>query len=110
MAGAFCIYIYFHRGLNDAFSWATGYLLEWMLSVDNLFVFHLVFNLYGTPDHLKHKPLFWGIVGAIFFRMLFFVIEEYLLHSLWWMHIVLGIFLIYTGIKTATSDDEDEDP
>jgi len=78
--------------------------------VDNLFVFHLIFNIYGTPSHLKHKPLFWGIVGAIIFRMIFFCIEEVLMHSFTWMHILFGIFLIYTGIKTACTDDEDTDP
>jgi len=109
-AVAFNTYIYFSRGLDDAFQWGTGYLLEWMLSVDNLFVFHLIFNIYGTPSHLKHKPLFWGIVGAIIFRMIFFCIEEVLMHSFTWMHILFGIFLIYTGIKTATTDDDDTDP
>lgn len=109
-AGAFCVYIYFTRGTDDAFLWGTGYLLEWMLSVDNLFVFHLIFNIYGTPSHLKHKPLFWGIVGAIIFRMIFFCIEEVLMHSFTWMHILFGIFLIYTGIKTACTDDDDTDP
>lgn len=109
-AVAFGCYIYFTRGWEDAFNWSTGYLLEWMLSVDNLFVFHLIFNLYATPDRLKHKPLFWGIVGAIIFRMIFFCIEEVLMHSFTFMHIVFGVFLIYTGIKTAMSDDEEEDP
>jgi len=110
LALLFCVYIYFSRGLNDAFEWGVGYTLEWMLSVDNLFVFHLVFKLYGTPDRLKHKPLFYGIVGAVFFRLIFFAVEGALLHALWWMHFVFGIFLIYTGIKSAMSDDEDEDP
>lgn len=110
LAFCFSIYVYFMRGPDDAFHWGVGYLLEWMLSVDNLFVFHLVFKLYGTPDHLKHKPLFYGIVGAVVFRMVFFCLEAALLHSLWWMHFVFGLFLIYTGIKAATTDDDDEDP
>jgi tellurite resistance protein TerC len=110
LAMLFCVYIYFIRGIADAFQWGVGYTLEWMLSVDNLFVFHLVFKLYGTPDHLKHKPLFYGIVGAVVFRMIFFVVEGTLLSHLWWMHFVFGIFLIYTGIKSAMVDDDDEDP
>merc|ERR1719316_1730082 len=109
-AVAFCTYVYFSRGMNPAFNWATGYLLEWMLSVDNLFVFHLIFKLYGTPSHLKHKPLFWGIVGAIIFRMIFFCIGEALMHSVAFMHIVFGLFLVYTGVKAAYADDEDGDP
>mmetsp|Transcript_6361 Transcript_6361/g.15721 ORF Transcript_6361/g.15721 Transcript_6361/m.15721 type:complete len:514 (+) Transcript_6361:86-1627(+) len=107
-AGAFNIYVYFARGPEDAFSWGTGYLLEWMLSVDNLFVFRSIFVAFGTPDEQKHKPLFWGIVGAIIFRMIFFVIEEVLLHSFAFMHYVLGIFLVYTGIKICVMDEDEE--
>ena len=69
-AGAFAVYIYYRNGHNAAFDWSSGYMLEWMLSFDNLFVFHMIFQTYATPDHLKHKPLFWGICGAVFFREL----------------------------------------
>lgn len=109
-AVAFCGYIAYSRGMNAAFQWGTGYVLEWMLSVDNLFVFHMIFKLYATPDYLKHKPLFWGIAGAIVFRMLFFVAAEALMHSVHFMHIIFGLFLVYTGIKTVYSDDEEDDP
>jgi len=110
VAGMFNLYVYYTRGLEDAFSWGTGYLLEWMLSVDNLFVFHRIFTVFKTPDDQKHKPLFYGIIGAIVFRMIFFLIEEILLHHVTWMHIVFGIFLIYTGIKAVSMDDDDESP
>jgi len=103
-------YVFYHRGWNDALAWSTGYLLEWMLSMDCLFFFHIIFKLFGTPDHLKHIPLFWGIVMAIFFRMFFFLIEEVLMHSFYWTHIVFGLFLVYTGIKSATIGDEHFDP
>lgn len=106
----FNVYIYHVRGKYDAIQWGTGYLLEWMLSVDNLFVFHRVFQIFKTPDEQKHKPLFWGIVGAIVFRMAFFCIEELLMHKFSWMHIVFGLFLIYTGIKAGCMDDDDERP
>jgi len=76
--------------------------------VDNLFVFRSVFLAFGTPDDQKHKPLFWGIVGAIIFRMIFFVIEEVLLHSFAFMHFLLGVFLVYTGIKILTMDEDEE--
>jgi len=110
VAGMFNIYVYWTRGLDDAFAWGTGYLLEWMLSVDNLFVFHRIFIVFKTPDEQKHKPLFYGIIGAIVFRMVFFLIEEILLHHVTWMHIVFGIFLIYTGIKAVSMEDDDESP
>merc|ERR1719421_206349 len=109
-AAGFCGYVYWERGMQDATNWMTGYFLEWMLSVDNLFVFHLIFQKFGTPDEQKHKPLFYGIVGAIIFRMIFFCVGEVLLHRIWWMHILFGAFLIYTGVMAVISDDEEEDP
>lgn len=110
VAGMFNVYIFYTRGPADAFSWGTGYLLEWMLSVDNLFVFHRIFILFKTPDEQKHKPLFYGIIGAIVFRMIFFLIEEILLHHVTWMHLVFGLFLIWTGYKAISMDDEDDAP
>jgi len=102
--------IYFHRGTNDAIDWATAYMLEWMLSIDCLFFFHIIFKIFSTPDHLKHKPLFYGICGAIVFRMIFFSIEEVIMHSSIWAHVIFGLFLVYTGIKSATMGDEHFDP
>jgi len=110
VAGMFNVYIFWTRGADDAFSWGTGYLLEWMLSVDNLFVFHRIFIVFKTPDEQKHKPLFYGIIGAIVFRMIFFLIEEILLHHVTWMHLVFGFFLIWTGYKAISMDDEDDSP
>jgi tellurite resistance protein TerC len=81
-----------------------------MLSFDNIFVFHLIFQIYSTPDELKHKPLFWGICGAVFFRLIFLFIGEYMLHSLVFAHILFGGFLIYTGIQSVLADEEDDDP
>jgi len=109
-ACAFCGWVYWYYGPNQAFMWMSGYMLEWMLSFDNLFVFHMIFTIYGTPDHLKHRPLFLGICGAVFFRLIFIFVGEYLMHTMHFMHFIFGGFLVYTGIKTVTGDDEDEDP
>lgn len=109
MACCFCGYIYWSRGSGSAFNWMTGYLLEWMLSFDNLFVFHLIFQSYCTPDFLKHKPLFWGICGAVFFRLIFLFIGEYMMHAMFLAHILFGGFLVYTGMKAALFEDDDED-
>lgn len=108
----FCwgVAVYFHRGTDAAINWATAYMLEWMLSIDCLFFFHIIFKIFSTPDHLKHKPLFYGICGAIVFRMVFFSIEEVIIHSSFWAHMVFGLFLVYTGIKSATMGDEQFDP
>jgi len=110
MAGCFCGYIYWRFGHNQAFNWGSGYLLEWMLSFDNIFVFHLIFQVYGTPDDQKHKPLFWGICGAVFFRLIFLFIGEVMLHSMMFAHILFGGFLVYTGVMSVIADDDDEDP
>jgi len=77
----------------------SGYLLEWMFPFDNLFVFHLIFSVYGTPDRLKHKPLYWGICGAILFRLLFIFIGEFLMHAVFFAHLVFGAFLVFTGSR-----------
>mmetsp|Transcript_48410 Transcript_48410/g.90710 ORF Transcript_48410/g.90710 Transcript_48410/m.90710 type:complete len:441 (-) Transcript_48410:86-1408(-) len=108
-AAAFNGYVYWSRGADAAFDWGTGYLLEWMLSVDNLFVFRSIFLIFHTPSSHKHKPLFWGICGAIVFRMIFFVVGEVMMHAFWATHFFLGFFLIYTGYKILGIDDDDED-
>lgn len=109
-AGAFCGWVAWWYTPSSAYMWWSGYMLEWMLSFDNLFVFHLVFTSYACPDNLKHRPLFFGIIGAVVMRLVFIFIGEYLMHAMGFMHLVFGAFLIYTGIQTVTSDEEDEDP
>jgi tellurite resistance protein TerC len=108
VACAFCGFVVCFYSPSAAYMWMSGYMLEWMLSFDNLFVFHLVFSVYDTPDNLKHRPLYLGIMGAVVFRLVFIFIGEYLMHSLAIMHFVFGAFLVYTGIKTVTADEEDE--
>jgi len=109
-AAAFCAGVAMYYSPASAYMWWSGYLLGWMLSFDNLFVFHLVFNSYACPDHLKHRPLFFGILGAVLMRLVFIFIGEYLMHAMSFMHIIFGAFLIYTGITTAWSDEDEEDP
>lgn len=110
MAGVFSGYIYWRFGAHQAFNWGSGYLLEWMLSFDNIFVFHLIFQVYGTPDDQKHRPLFLGICGAVFFRLIFLFIGEVMLHSMMFAHILFGGFLVYTGVQSVLADDDEEDP
>merc|ERR1740130_996989 len=109
-AGAFCGWVAWWYTPAAAYMWWSGYMLEWMLSFDNLFVFHLVFTSYACPDNLKHRPLFFGIIGAVVMRLVFIFIGEYLMHAMGFMHLVFGAFLIWTGIQTVTADEEDEDP
>merc|ERR1719265_2229307 len=110
VCGRLCFFVAWWKTEAAAYMWMSGYLLEWMLSFDNLFVFHLIFLVYATPDHLKHKPLYWGICGAIVFRLAFIFIGEYMMHAMFFAHLLFGAFLVYTGVNTAIADDDDEDP
>jgi len=105
-AACFNYYIYYEKGLDAAFQWGTGYILEWMLSVDNLFVFHRLFEVFATPDNQKHTALFWGIIGAFVFRLILFCIGQVFMHNVSWSHYVFGAFLVYTGFKAATDSDD----
>jgi tellurite resistance protein TerC len=109
-AGGFSVWVAWWYGTNAAYMWGSGYMLEWMLSFDNLFVFHLIFSVYCCPDTQKHRPLYLGIMGAVIFRLIFIFVGEYLMHAMSFMHLVFGAFLVYTGLKTVASDEEDEDP
>merc|ERR1719271_445199 len=110
MAFVFCGWVAWWYNPNAAYMWMSGYMLEWMLSFDNLFVFHLIFSVYGCPDNLKHRPLYLGILGAVVFRLDFIFIGEYLMHAFFFMHFIFGAFLVYTVIQTVSADEEDEDP
>merc|ERR1740130_1329167 len=102
-AGGFCLWVGWYRNTAAAYMWASGYMLEWMLSFDNLFVFHLIFSVYCCPDNLKHRPLYLGIMGAVVFRLIFIFVGEYLMHYFSFMHLIFGAFLIYTGINTVVA-------
>merc|ERR1719401_4719 len=109
-AGGFCGWVAWWYSPASAYMWWSGYLLEWMLSFDNLFVFHLVFKSYACPNNQKHRPLFFGIVGAVVMRLVFIFAGQFLMHAMGFMHLVFGAFLIYTGIQTVLADDDEEDP
>jgi tellurite resistance protein TerC len=110
VAAGFCGWVAWWYSPAAAYMWWSGYMLEWMLSFDNLFVFHLVFTSYACPNNLKHRPLFFGILGAVVMRLVFIFAGQFLMHAMGFMHLVFGAFLIYTGIQTVMSDDDEEDP
>ena len=91
--------IYYWYGLQKALEFFTGYVLEKSLSVDNLFVFVLIFRAFKIPRHNHHKILFYGILGAIVFRLIFIFIGAALISRFNWMLFVFGAFLVFTGIK-----------
>lgn len=107
LALAFNYGIYIWKGQELALEFLTAYVLEKSLSVDNLFVFVLLFSTFGVPTAYQHKVLFWGVIGAIFLRAVFifagFALVEYFHASLY----LLGAFLVYGGIKSVLEKEEE---
>ena len=91
--------VYFWFGHQAGLEFFTGYLIEKALSVDNLFVFLVVFSYFAVPPALQHRVLFWGILGALVMRGLFIAAGTALLESFHWMLYVFGAFLLLTGIR-----------
>jgi tellurite resistance protein TerC len=102
------IHIYF--GSERALEFLTGYLIEKALSVDNLFVFLVVFSYFSVPAYLQHRVLFWGILGALLMRVLFILLGAALLQNFHWIIYVFGAFLIITGIKLLAQKGEHVHP
>jgi tellurite resistance protein TerC len=88
----------------------TGYLIEKSLSVDNIFVFILIFTYFAVPDQYQHRVLFWGILGALVMRGILIAVGATLLNQFHWIIYVFGAFLIYTGIRMARHQDEELKP
>lgn len=103
-------FIYYTQGKEAALNFLTGYLIEKSLSIDNLFVFLLIFSYFRIPSHLLHKVLFWGIFGAIFMRAIFILFGISLIQNFHWMIYIFGVFLIFTGIKLFTENAKKMDP
>jgi len=110
LALCFNILIYFTRGLDDALSFFTGFLIEKSLSVDNLFIFLMLFSYFHLPKHLTHVVLFWGILGAIIMRAIFIFVGVALVQQFSWIMYVFGVFLIFTGYKLFFESDKKIDP
>ena len=106
----FAIVIWVWRGPRFGGEYLTGFLLEKSLSVDNLFVFALIFRYFGIPPVDQRKVMFWGIVGAIVMRGLFIAAGAALLAAFNWMIYVFGAFLILTGVRMGLAGDPDPDP
>jgi len=110
LALLFNVGVYFWRGHEVALQFFTGYLLEKSLSVDNLFVFLLIFTYFKVPGTHQHTVLFWGILGALILRAVFIVAGIALLKKFHWVIYVFGAFLIFTGIKLAFEKDKEVQP
>jgi tellurite resistance protein TerC len=108
LALAFNALIYFTEGTQPALEFLTAYLIEKSLSVDNLFVFIVLFNYFKIPQIYQHKVLFWGIIGALVLRAFFIVVGVALLAKFHFVIYLLGGFLIFTGIRMAMASNEPE--
>ncbi len=98
-------------GTDAAILYFSAYLTEYALSVDNIFVILLILKYFKIKDEYFHKVLFWGIIGAVFFRGIFIFVGAILIHQFKWILYVFGVFLIYSGIKIYFEDsDEKIDP
>jgi tellurite resistance protein TerC len=106
MAVVFNIGVYLFKGTDAGLEWTTGYLIEKSLSVDNVFVFLLIFSAFSVPAAYQHRVLFWGIVGALAMRAVLIAFAGVLLGSLHWMIYVFGAFLIFTGIRFVRGGHE----
>jgi len=110
LALIFGIGVYYYMGSQTALDYYTGYLIEKSLSVDNIFVFLLVFTYFKVPDEFQHKVLFWGIFGALVMRLIFIFTGVALMERFHWIIYVFGGFLVFTGIKLAMEKDKEVHP
>lgn len=109
LAMAFNVLILFWRGQEDFMLFLTGYVIEKSLSVDNLFVFLLIFGYFKIPNQYQHKVLFYGIIGALVMRAFFIWAGIAILDKFSWVIYIFGAFLVFSGIKMMIPHDENAD-
>jgi tellurite resistance protein TerC len=97
-------------GRQAGLEYLTGYLIEKALSVDNIFVFVLVFSYFGVPPRYQHRVLFWGILGALLMRGAMIAAGAYLIHQFHWIIYVFGGFLVFTGVRMAWQTEHSIQP
>jgi tellurite resistance protein TerC len=110
LALIFNVIIYFWRGQQQALEFLTGYLVEKALSVDNIFVFIVIFTYFQVPTKYQHKVLFWGILGALIMRVIFIFAGVALLERFHFTIYIFGALLIFTGIKMFNHSNSKMDP
>lgn len=102
--------VYLYMGEEKALEFLTGYLIEKSLSVDNLFVFIMLFSFFNVSPKYQHKVLFWGIIGALVMRAIFIFAGVAIISKFHWVIYVFGVFLVFTGIKMLFHKDEEVAP
>jgi tellurite resistance protein TerC len=107
LAVAFGIGVFIWKGSETGIQWFTGYVIEYSLSVDNVFVFALVFGAFAVPRELQHRVLFWGVLGALVMRLVLILLGATLIETYHWIIFVFGAFLVFTGVRMALSRGEE---
>ena len=102
--------IYVHFGHQRGLEFLTGYLIEYALSVDNIFIFLVIFQYFSVPSAFQHRVLFWGIIGALVMRLLFILLGAALLRHFEWIIFVLGGFVVLTGVNMLRGRKAKERP
>lgn len=110
LASVFAAIVFYYQGSARGLEFVTGYLIELSLSVDNLFVFLLIFSYFKVPSKYQHRVLFWGVLGALVMRLTMIFIGATLINRFHWIIYIFGAFLVYTGIKMFTQQDNDFQP
>jgi tellurite resistance protein TerC len=110
LAIAFAVFVHQWLGATKSLEFITGYLLEEALSVDNLFVFILLFAYFKVPPEEEKTVLFWGIIGALVMRGLFIGVGVALVQRFHWILYAFGVFLIWTGFQLMRGGDKEQDP
>ncbi|MBA2442352.1 MAG: TerC family protein [Rubrobacter sp.] len=106
----FGVFVWLWAGPETGGEYFAGYVIEKALSVDNVFVFALIFTYFAVPPCYQYRVLLWGVVGALVLRGVFILLGAGLLERYEWMAFVFGAFLVYTGIRMARRSDEETDP
>jgi len=110
LAMSYCGFVWWWKGERTAIEFLTGYIIEASLSVDNIFVFILIFGYFKVPDEYQHRVLFWGILGALIMRGIMIGVGTALINNFEWVIYIFGAFLIFTGIRMALTDEHGVDP
>jgi tellurite resistance protein TerC len=109
LALAFCVFMWIEEGQKPALEYLSAYLMEWSLSIDNIFVFILIFSAFSVKEKNYGRVLLIGILMAIVFRIIFITVGVALVEKFHWLLYVFGVFLIYTGYKMFKANKEEDD-
>jgi len=103
----FAVVLLVTRGGTSFSEYLSGYVIEKSLSIDNVFVWAMLFATLAIPLKYQHRVLFWGIFGALTLRAIFIVVGSALISQFWWLLLVFGVFLVYTGIKVIRHREDE---